>query len=187
MKKAVFLVLIVLSALSLFSQEETNEKGFQKNKLFVGGNFGLTFGDYTLINISPLVGYRFNSWSAAGMGLNAQYLSVKERYNGEVYRKTSQGVVGLNVFGRLYPIQQLMIQAQPEVNYIFGDEIYYQPTRQQYKMDAQIVPSLLLGGGIVFPSGKGAFIASILYDVLENPNSPYGKQPIINFSFNIGL
>src|SRR2546423_8304705 len=127
MKKASFLVLIVFSALSLFAQEGTDEKGFQKDKLFVGGNFGLTFGDYTLINITPLVGYRFNHWSAAGIGLNAQYLSVKERYNGEVYRKTSQGVVGLNVFGRLYPIQQLMIQVQPEFNYIFGDEIYYQP------------------------------------------------------------
>lgn len=187
MKKVVFLVLIVFSTVTLFAQEETKEKGFQKDKLFVGGNFGLTFGDYTLINVSPLVGYRFNRWSAAGMGLNAQYLSVKERYNGELYSKTSEGIVGLNIFGRLYPIQQLMVQLQPEFNYRFGNKIYYQPTRQEYKTDAQIVPSLLLGGGIVFPSGNGAFIASIFYDVLENPNSPYGKQPIINFSFNIGL
>ena len=168
---------------------EEKQKGFQKEKLFVGGNFGLTFGNYTLINVSPQIGYRFTKLFAAGVGINLQYISVKEKYtNGDLYRKSTQGVTGLNVFGRVYPIKQFMIQVQPEMNYVFGKEIYYDTNpRQEYKLDAAIVPSLLLGGGLVIPSGRGAFITSVFYDVLQDVNSPYGNRPIVNFTFNVGL
>ena len=190
-KKTIFIVSFCTCTLLAFTQEEdeVKEKGFQKEKLFVGGYFGLTFGDYTLIGITPQIGYRFTDYFAAGVGLNFQYIQIKDKYtNGELYRKSTQGVTGLNVFGRLYPIQQFMIQVQPEMNYIFGNEIYYDTNpRQEYKLDAEIVPSLLLGGGLVIPSGRGAFITSVFYDVLQDPSSPYGKRAIINFTFNIGL
>jgi hypothetical protein len=189
-KLSVLLFLISISqvVLSQDTEADTGKKGFQKEKLFVGGNFGLSLGTYTLINISPQVGYRFTDYFAAGVGINAQYVSTKERFsNGNPYWKTSQGVAGLNIFGRVYPIQQIMIQVQPEANYVFGKQTYYSPTLQEYKMDAVIVPSLLLGGGAVFPSGRGAFIASVFYDVLQDKNSPYGARPFYTFGYNIGL
>ena len=190
----VFLIgfFLCISMLSFSQEKEEKEeklKGFQKEKMFVGGNFGLTFGSYTLINVSPQVGYRFSDLFAAGVGINLQYISIKDKYsNGELYSKTSQGVTGLNVFGRLYPLKQFMLQVQPEGNYVFGKQIFYDTDpRQEYKLDAQIVPSLLMGGGLVLPSGRGAFIMSVFYDVLQDSNSPYGKRPIINFTYNIGL
>ena len=193
LKKTILSVALCATTIFAFAQDEEpdekKEKGFQKEKLFVGGNFGLTFGNYTLINVSPQIGYRFTDFFAAGVGLNFQYVGIKEKYtNGDLYRKSTQGVTGLNVFGRLYPINQFMIQVQPEVNYVFGKEIYYDTNpRQEYKLDAQIVPSLLLGGGLVIPSGRGAFITSVFYDVLQDPSSPYGKRLIVNFTYNIGL
>ena len=194
LKKAVLVFTLCAATFFVFAQDEEKEKpekqkGFQKEKLFVGGYFGLTFGDYTLIGITPQIGYRFTDFVAAGVGLNLQYIQVKEKYtNGDLYWKSTQGVTGLNVFGRLYPLRQFMIQVQPEVNYIFGNEIYYDTNpRQEYKLDAEIVPSLLLGGGLVIPSGRGAFITSVFYDVLQDPSSPYGKRAIVNFTFNIGL
>ena len=39
--------------------QDSDGKGFDKSKLFVGGNLGLAFGTYTIINVSPLVGYHF--------------------------------------------------------------------------------------------------------------------------------
>jgi hypothetical protein len=83
-----------------------------------------------------------------------------------------------------------MIQAQPEVNYVFGKEKYFQTSyqvEQEYNLNATIVPSLLLGGGLVIPSGRGAFITSVFFDVLQNKNSPYGNRPIVNFTYNIGF
>ena len=192
MKKILVALLVCLTTVSGIAQEkDTTEKakGFQKEKLFFGGNFGLTFGDYTLINISPQIGYRFTKTFAAGVGINAQYVGYKERdiYTNNVYRKVSQGVTGLNVFGRLYPVNQFFLQLQPEANYIFGKQTYYQPTKEEYKLDAMIVPSLLAGGGAALPAGRGAFIISVFYDVLQDKNSPYGKKPVYNFGYNIGF
>ncbi len=55
------------------------------------------------------------------------------------------------------------------------------------KVDAMIVPSLLLGGGAALPAGKGVFIISVSYDVLQHKNAPYGKRPIYNFGYNFSL
>jgi hypothetical protein len=194
MKKIVLFALlwgVVFIANAQEAQEEaTEEKGFKKENVFVGGNFGLTFGDYTLINVSPQIGYRFNRLLAAGVGINAQYVGYKDRdiFSGDVYRKVSQGVTGLNVFGRFYPIPQLFLQVQPEANYLFGKETYYQPTKEQYKLDAVIAPSLLMGGGAVLGgNGRSGFVISILYDVMQHEDSPYGNKPVYNVGFNVGL
>ncbi|HYM94039.1 MAG TPA: hypothetical protein VET23_07865 [Chitinophagaceae bacterium] len=189
MKKIAALILVLTTTFSLVhAQDEEKKKGFDKSKLFVGGNFGMTFGDYTLINVSPQLGYRFNQYFATGAGFNFQYASLKQRdFNGNPVYKTSQDVIGLNIFGRVYPFRQFMIQAQPELNYVFGKQKYYGPPSQTTKLDASIIPSLLVGGGAVFPGGRGAFIASIFYDVLQRPNSPYSNQPIYNFGYNFGF
>jgi len=169
------------------SGAEEEKKGFSREKLFIGGNFGLSFGDYTLINVSPQLGYRFNRFVAAGFGVNGQYASIKERdIYGNSFRRVSQGVAGLNVFGRVYPIQNVMLQLQPELNYIFGKQKFFNPP-QEFKIDAEIIPSLLAGGGVVLPSGRSAFIVGVFYDVLQKENAPYGKQPFITFGYNIGL
>jgi hypothetical protein len=186
MKKGLLFGLCLFSFLVSISQEE--EEGFQNNRLFVGGNFGLSFGDQILINISPVVGYRFSEIFAAGLGINGQYVSVKSYYlDGSPYTKTSQGVFGLNMFGRIFPIRHIMLQVQPEANYIFGNQTFYGPPEQQFKMDAVIVPSFLIGAGVVFPSGKGSFMVSYFYDILQKPNSPYGGQPFLTFGYNVSL
>lgn len=187
MKNILLLTVLTLSTFLLSAQEtelKEEKKGFQKEKLFFGGNFGLTFGDYTLINVSPQVGYRFSNFFAAGVGFNVQHVSEKIRdYQNNPYQKNSMWITGLNVFGRVYPLNNVFIQAQPEANYIFGKVKFYNP-EQTFKLDAEIVPSLLLGGGASIPSGRGAFIAAIYYDVLQHKNSPYGDRPVYQFGFN---
>lgn len=187
MKKLLLTFGVLICALTVFAQdkEDSESKGFQRDKLFFGGNFGLAFGNYTLINVSPQLGYRFNKTLAAGAGINLIYSSIRDRYTTEP-NKTTQGITGLNVFGRLYPVSFLMLQAQPELNYRFGS-IRYLQTNETYKLDAEIVPSLLLGGGAVLPSGRGSFIAAVFYDVLNHAYSPYGKKPVVNFGYNMGF
>ena len=63
MKKQTRLIAILLLLCNhLFAQEEAPAQ----SRWFGGGNFGLSFGNYTFINISPQVGYRFTEKVAAG-------------------------------------------------------------------------------------------------------------------------
>ena len=178
--------MICLGIAAAMAQDET--PGYSKHKLFTGGSFGLSFGSYTFLNLSPQIGYRFNKYLAAGTGINLLYISQKEKdASGNDYRKIVQGITGLNVFGRFYPIKNFMIQLQPEENYKFGKQVFYQPMKETYKLDTEIVPSVLVGGGLVFPDSRGAFLISLMYDVLQDPNSPYGKRPVFNVGYNIHL
>ncbi|HVF96147.1 MAG TPA: hypothetical protein VM871_02435 [Flavisolibacter sp.] len=184
MKKLVWIAALVFCVNFVFAQDEDGAESPRNDKVFAGGNFGLSLGNYTIINLSPQVGYQFNRFVSAGVGLNIQYASQKQKLNGRNYSKTTQGITGLNLFGRIYPVKSVFLQVQPEANYVFGRITYFQPTEQTYKMDAEIVPSFLLGGGVAMPSGRGSFIATILYDVVQHTNSPYGNRPFVNFGYN---
>ena len=163
--------------------EEPVKQGFDKSKLFFGGNFGLGFGSIsTLVNVSPQIGYRFNRYLAAGAGINFIYSSYKYEYAGY---KEQYGVTGLNVFGRVYPIDYIFLQVQPEANYTWGKQKYTDGT--EYKLDAKIVPSLIGGIGAAIPAGKGYFIVTANYDLLQNERSPYGSRAFFNFGYNFGF
>ena len=181
---------VLFLSLGAFAQ---NEEG-KPDKFFAGGNFGLSFGSYTFINLNPQVGYRFNRFLGAGIGMNLVYASHKERYNGMDYSKTTQGITGLNTFVRFYPVQRFLVQVQPEANYTFGNSKYYfdplfQPLNPpvKYKLDAEIIPSVLVGGGLVSPTNRGAMLFTVMYDVLQNPNSPYGNRPVVNVGYNFNF
>lgn len=96
-----------------------------------------------------------------------------------------QSYVGMNLFGRLYPIRQLFIQVQPEGNYVWGSYPY--ANGQEYKIPSQFVPSLLLGGGAAIPAGRGAVVLSLMYDVIQNTYSPYYGQAVFSFGYNMAF
>ena len=196
MKYRFFGLLLVATLAASFAHaqyhgNETPEpkKGFDKSKLFFGGNFGLSFSsDYTLVNVSPQVGYHFSDYFAAGAGVNFIYSSEKffDNYGNDAFRY-NEGVTGLNVFGRVYPIRQLFFQAQPELNYVWGNVTYYNPTDKQ-KLEPAYVPSLLGGvGGAIPAGGNGAFLIMLQYDLLQQSRSPYGNHAFFSFGYNVGF
>ncbi|HYE55984.1 MAG TPA: hypothetical protein VD996_14130, partial [Chitinophagaceae bacterium] len=163
-------------------QAEETEKGFKKENLFFGGSLGLGFGSsYTLVNISPQVGYRFNPYFAAGAGVNFIYSSTKfEFYQ---YRE-NYSLAGLNVFGRFYPINQVFIQLQPEMNYTWGKRKFYNGAPED-KLDGKFAPSLLAGAGVAIPTGRnGAILLMLQYDVIQHARTPYGTRPFFNVGVN---
>ncbi len=188
MKKFCFAALLLMVNFSVFAQDG-NEEGSGQSKFFAGGNFGLAFGRFTMINLNPQVGYRFNRFLGAGLGMNLVYTSLKERdpFTRQDHRRVVQGITGLNTFVRFYPAQRFLLQLQPEANYIFGKQIFYQPVKETYKLDAEIIPSLLVGGGLVTPTERGAMLFTVMYDVLQNTNSPYGNRPIVNVGYNFNF
>lgn len=170
-----------------YSQDSLSKKGFQKEKVFYGGNIGLSFGSITYINLSPLIGYRFSDLFAAGVQINGMYQSARyKNFNNRTIKKVRYGLVGLGVFGRIYPIPQLFLQVQPEMNYTMGKVKYYDPpSESKYH---KLVPSFLVGGGYSQSIGRNsAFVIMILYDILQGDNSPYGSKPIFRAGVNLGF
>ncbi len=128
-------------------QQQTESSGFDKSKLFYGGSLGLAFGTYTIVNVSPQVGYRLSPYFAAGVGINYSYYGYSQYFT-DGYTKYSQSYAGMNVFGRVFPIQQFFIQVQPELNYVWGKVTNYYSNNAQTTIDkipTQFVPSLLFG------------------------------------------
>ena len=127
------------------------------------------------------------------MGLNLLYVSSKETAwssaNNAYYQyKQVQGITGLNLFGRIYPVQNFMIQLQPELNYTFGYRKFLDGRDpQRTSQDAEIVPSLLAGGGLVMPGPSGAFMITVMYDLMQSSRSPYGSKPVVNVGYNFNL
>jgi hypothetical protein len=70
MKKILGLLIIGMSLMHCSMAQDSESQGFDKSKLFVGGALGLAFGTYTIVNVSPLVGYHFTPVFAAGAGIN---------------------------------------------------------------------------------------------------------------------
>jgi hypothetical protein len=184
MKKILGLLIIGMSLMHCTMAQDSESQGFDKSKLFVGGALGLAFGTYTIVNVSPLVGYHFTPVFAAGAGINYSYYG----YN-DGFFNYKQSYAGMSIFGRVYPVRQFFIQVQPEVNYVWGSQTAdgYAQDAPTYKIPTQFVPSLLLGGGAAIPAGRGALTISVLYDVIQNIWSPYYHQAVYAFGYNIGF
>lgn len=188
MRKILLMSFLVLSFISVNAQEEEEQRGFDRSKLFIGGNFGMSFGNSTFINVSPQIGYRFKDWFAAGTGLNFQYSSFRSRnFSGATVSRENYGVVGLNIFGRVYPLQQVLLQVQPEMNYTWGKFKLYGPPDSESTLAGKFVPSVLLGAGGAIPMGRGAMIIMAQYDILQNERTPYGNRVFYNFGYNVGF
>ncbi|HVB04406.1 MAG TPA: hypothetical protein VNE41_11890 [Chitinophagaceae bacterium] len=152
------------------------------HKFFAGGGAGLSFGYYTYLDISPEVGYRLSSWLAGGISLNFNFISDKS-VPGVTQNQT---ILGGGVFARVYPLSHIFLQVQPEYN--SSSSRLKDGSGGIYGSAQYGVMSLLMGGGYVERIGGGSeFTFGIMYDVLQNPGSPYYGIPVIQGGVDIGF
>ena len=154
-------------------QPKQSTSKFDKSKLSIGGGIGLQFGDYTTINISPQVGYDFSKYLTAGAGFGYTYFK-----DSHAQYDWKSSYLSFNLFGRFYPIQNIVIAVQPEISRMWQTIEYAGRSNKENKF----VPSLLLGGGLRFQG----VIAMIQYDVLQDENTPYGDNIFytVGYTFN---
>jgi hypothetical protein len=168
-------MILFLAALQLPAQEEkndTNEQGASLiDKLSLGGNFSLQFGNVTFIDISPMVGYRFTDRFTAGPGITYRYLKFRGFEGSSVY--------GGSLFARHIIGSQFFAHAQYEslnAEYL---------TSLQDPVQRGWVPGFFLGGGIFQPLGRrGVVNISALYNLMYDPvRSPYNSPWVFNVGF----
>jgi hypothetical protein len=156
------------------------KKGFDPQRLVIGGSLGASFGNYTFVNVSPQVGYMFNQYITAGAGINYIYNSYKYS-NGD---RDNYSFAGINLFSRVFPVRFLFLSVQPEINYSWGKYKTESPSLPDIDYGGAWVPAFLVGAGAVLsPGGKGGIFLSIQYDVVQNGRSPYGTVPYFNIGF----
>lgn len=142
------------------------KKVFDAKNMRYGLNLGLSFSNYySLFRLAPQVGYQFNKYVMAGVGMS-YYHSKYKSYISNTRITDNTNSLGGNVFGYLYPTSFLAISIQPEANYIWTSSKDAQGT---YNKRDVLVPSAVIGAGLRL----GRAHAMLYYDLIQDVNSPY--------------
>ncbi len=194
-KIIVFLLITSLTSFLAIAQDEEQEqkKGFRKEYLFTGGSISLAFYSNTyILGASPVFGYSITNWADLGIVLNYNYTQYRDY---QVFDdRLKQQNLGGGGFVKLYPLKFLFAQAQWEYNFMKFK--YIPPGGGVTQTDNSEAQSFLVGGGYTTGrQGRGGqpfFYVAILFDVSDNPRSPYtdayGRSiPIIRGGLQIPL
>jgi len=159
---------------------KTVERKKQKSsykKVFYGGSFGMSFGSYTSFRLYPMIGYRLTSRLSTGVKFLYEYSKYNSNYSDKSFHN-----YGVSVFSRYRFIPQAYIHA--EYNYVNYEAYNYNNERYRYA-----VPYLFLGGGYVQKIGGRTFLyAEVLFDVLNDENSPYSAwNPFYSVGVSVGF
>ncbi|NDW09302.1 hypothetical protein D0T56_06455 [Dysgonomonas sp. 520] len=157
-------------------QQTKQASSFDWNKVTFGGGVGLQFGDYTVVNIAPQVGYNFSKMFNAGFGFSYSYYKDRYYVNGDKWKETAS-YFGFNVYARFYPINNIIIMAQPDINRMWRTD----EAPDGYKIkDEKFIPSFLIGGGLRL----GPMSVMLKYDLVQDKDSPYGNNIFYSVGFS---
>lgn len=194
MNRISLVLLLVLSGTAALAQDgEEAPRGFQKDRLFTGGGISLGFGNNTFqVGASPVLGYNLARWVDAGIVANYNYTSYRDVVAFD--DKLRNTTYGAGVFTRIYPLRFLFAHAQFEHNFI--TQKYVPRNGQESEKNKVESNSLLVGAGIATEryagEGRPFFYLSVLFDVLDDDNSPYVRSdgslmPIIRAGIQVPL
>ena len=164
------------------------------DRLFFGGAFGLMAGDYTDIEISPIVGYYITPRWAAGIGFSYEYYNNKYHWYDPMknsYERYETNIWGGSIFTNYVIVNNVndwiplgfnfRIFAHAEYEILSYEKGFYSHNAE----GRELQKSFLVGGGLRFPMGKRSSMnLTILWNLNSTLNDYYGSGPIIRFGFN---
>ena len=149
--------------------------------VYFGGQVGLSFGDYFMVSIAPLVGYDINKRLTVGGKLRYEYVH-DGRYKEDIIAHNYGG----SVFSNLFLIKGLYAHAEyAYMSYQYQTEI----NNTDYKTEREWVPFCLLGGGYLIDiTSSVSFFVEVLWDVIQDDNSPYSEDvPFFSTGVTVGI
>jgi hypothetical protein len=169
-------------------------KGWDWSKARMGGVFGLQFGTFTSVELSPTFAYNVIERLQIGAGFKFIYLSQKNAFRDPnnpaiTYLPFRTTMYGPSIFTRVMIWDRLFGHVEYEM---INKEPFYSIDRNQ-RIN---VHHLLLGGGYALQMGNaGDMYITILLDVINSRESIYrgnfgiGRIPVIlklGFGFGAG-
>jgi len=179
--KAFLFILFITLSLSISAQtdKEIQDNSSFLDRVFVGGNLGLQFGDITNVQIAPIAGYRVTNDFSAGVGVQYQYIKYKR-----FAPALTSNNYGTSVFARYRVKDPFFLQ----VEYEYLNYEYYVTASEPLRSS---LSSLFVGGGISQPiNANAAFTLSVLYNLSYDEtdlNSPYSSPLRVSGGINLGF
>lgn len=160
--------------------EAPAKKSDWKKKLYYGGYINFSFGTYTSIGVEPMIGYKIIPRLSVGVKIRYDYV----KYNGSGI-DYSYSNYGGSIFTRLNVIKRLYLHAE-YAGYNYENFDFYEVDGTTSRI---WVPYLFVGGGFNQPlGGRASLNAQILFDVLNNENSPYRSwEPFYSVGVSVGF
>lgn len=197
LKKILLPVIFCLAVTAAFCQQtpptyisKDDSKGFKQENIFLGGGLSLGIGSGTFgIGLSPEIGYTITPWLDAGIWGNTFYSTKSANYNYGISQKNFK--YGVGIFTRIYPVQFLFLQIQPEHNW--SNYTLKDPNTQFTQKLNFESNSLLAGIGYANRNiGNVNFYTVILIDLLSDVKSQnegfyLGNFPFIRAGFDFYL
>ena len=150
----------------------------KENRFYYGGYLNLTFGSYTAVGIEPMVAYKITPKLSVGTIVTYEYVSDKTN-PGYTYTSSNYGA---SLFSRFRVIPQLYFHTE-------FSEMYYESYQTGGYSSRYWVPFLFVGGGFSQQLSENTwFNTQILFDVIQNENSPYKNWvPFYSVGFGVGF
>lgn len=147
-----------------------------KDRLFFGGNLGLSFGSLTFVNVSPTVGVRMTEKLGVGLGPTYTYYSDKRstyKYETESY--------GGRLFAQYRILESVLLYSEYE---LLNTEV---PNLLYTALERRNISSLFVGGGYIQQVGRNSGVSiTLLYNVIEG-DYPIYENPLIRTGFIMGF
>lgn len=160
-----FVSIVFISSISFAQareEEPDNIDGLSfKDRLYTGGNLGLSFGTFTFVDVSPILGYRITKDFSAGIG--AKY--IYSAFNGTP--RTSVSMYGGSLFSRYLFLENFLAHTE--------FEMINMPLQQPFtgEVKREWIPIGLVGGGYRQGFGNSYFQIMLLYDLIGDERNPY--------------
>jgi len=179
-KRLLLFILLGLLSIQISAQyyEKPKEKPSFRDKIFFGGGLGLQFGNVTLVDVSPIIGYRVTERFHTGIGLTYSYYNDK-RFATDIDYSAYAG----SVFTRFFITESLFAHAEVEA---LNTEIvtFNSSTLAIVKRERKWIDSYLVGGGYYQRIGQrsGVYML-VLWNLNETEFTPY-SNPVFRIGFS---
>jgi hypothetical protein len=169
---------IVNSNSNSYKNSYENNKPRFWDRAYFGGGLVLQFGDQTVIQVSPIMGYMLTEKLHVGLGVTYLYYKYIDHYYNYQYESNTYGA---SVFSKYFIFPEVF--AYGEYGIMNMDVYNY----LSYEYSRANVASFLIGGGYRQMIGRNAGIELLLlYDLIDDPYSPY-TNPVIRMGFVAGF
>jgi len=184
-KKIILSIILSIIFGYSFSQEFGNSSAREdeveyKHTWVTGGGIGLQFGQVTMVDISPQVGYFVNEYLLVGLGLTYQYASDRTYAN---YSFTTN-VYGGSLFARFYMPFYKSIFLHGQYEYLLYNTNVFSPNLDYEWINVQ---NVLVGAGFrQHIGGRSGINIMVLWNLNQTDYTLY-QNPIIRIGFDIGI